>query len=360
VTVSISVELELPVRDAFDQFTRQLKESLERKGIHFSLGENGEIIERNLSIGKIALWIPQEKIELEWHTAASWDPTEHTLLRFKFEPLEGDGRKRTRITMENEGWGELVGGKGIELSEWFADEIATNLVEATGSERFANWLIDKRARKPSGASARETYGNPIYHRPNFRALLEYLNLTKEDYLVEVGCGGGAFLADALKSGCRAAAIDHSPDMVKLAREQNSNAIEDGRLRILESEADSLPFSDNTFTCAVSTGVFGFLDRPLVTLSEIYRILRNGGRLALFTGSKELRGTPACPEPGASRLHFYENEELVDLAQKAGFTDVRVERPSLERFARESGVPSEAMPLFSGPGGGGQFLLAEKK
>ncbi len=358
MTVSISVELELPVKDAFDQFTKQLKESLERKGIHFSLGENGEIIERNLTIGKISIWIPEEKIELEWHTAASWDPTEHTLLRFIFEPL-GEG-KRTKITIENERWGDLVGGKGKELSEWFADEIASNLIESTSPERFANWLIDKRARKPTGADARETYGDPVYHRPNFRALLEYLKLTNEDYLVEVGCGGGAFLADALKSGCRAAAIDHSPDMVKLAREQNSRAIEDGRLRILESEADSLPFSDNTFTCALSTGVFGFLERPLVTLGEIYRILDKGGRFALFTGSKELKGTPACPEPGASRIHFYEDEELVDLAWKAGFTNVRVERPSLERYARESGVPEEAMPLFSGPGGGGQFLLAEKK
>lgn len=357
MTVSVSIELELTVGDVFDQFTAQLKESLERAGIYFSLGENGEIVERNLSVGKITEWLPQKKIELEWHTAASWDPTEHSLLRFKFEPLE-DG-KRTRITIENEGWGDLVGGKGNELSEWFADEIASNLIEATSPERFANWLIDKRARKPSGAKARETYANPVYHKPNFRALLEYLNLTKEDYLVEIGCGGGAFLADALKSGCKAAAIDHSPGMVKLAKEQNSNAIEEGRLKILESEADSLPFSDSTFTCAVSTGVFGFFDRPLVVMSEIYRILQKGGRLALFQGSKELKGTPAAPEPIASRLHFYEDEELVDLARRAGFTVARVERPSLERFAREAGVPEEAMPLFSGLGGGGQFLLAWK-
>jgi hypothetical protein len=37
----------------------------------------------------------------------------------------------------------------------------------------------------------------------------------------------------------------------------------------------------------------------------------GGRLALYTTSPELRGTPAAPEPLASRGHFYEDEELVE-------------------------------------------------
>jgi ubiquinone/menaquinone biosynthesis C-methylase UbiE len=357
MSVSLSIELDLRPGEAFNQFTAQMKESLERAGIYFSPDEKGSIIEQNLIIGRITEWVPNNKIELEWHAAASWDSSEHTILRFKFEPLN-DG-KRTKITVENEGWGDLLGDTGQELSEWFADEIASKFIEATSPERFANWIIDKRARKPTGARARETYGNPIYHRPNFKALLRYLKLTKEDYLVEIGCGGGAFLFDALKTGCRAAAIDHSPDMVRLAREQNSKAIEEGRLKILESEADSLPFSDETFTCAVTTGVFAFIEHPDVVMSEIFRILNKGGRLALFTGSKELRGTPAAPEPGASRLHFYEDDELVDFARRAGFTSARVERPSLEQFAKESGVPEEAMPLFSVPGGAGQFLLAWK-
>jgi len=39
---------------------------------------------------------------------------------------------------------------------------------------------------------------------------------------------------------------------------------------------------------------------------------------LFTGTKALVGTPAAPEPVASRLHFYEDNELIELAHKAGF------------------------------------------
>jgi len=49
----------------------------------------------------------------------------------------------------------------------------------------------------------------------------------------------------------------------------------------------------------------------------------GGRLALYTTSPSLRGTPAAPEPLASRGQFYEDEELAELARQAGLAAVVV-------------------------------------
>lgn len=354
MTLSSSIELELSPTDAFDQFIAELKESLKARGIEFD--PKGKITEGSVKVGTIIEWERPTRVEIEWRTATALNPDDLPHLKFEFEPLKNG---RTKINLEIQDWGDVVGDQGEQLLEWFTDEIAANFLKATSPEQFTEWLTDKRARKPTGARARSTYRDPIYHRPNFLAILDYLKLKQDDYLLEVGCGGGAFLFDALKGGCRASAIDHSPDMVKLAKEVNSSSVAEGRLEIKESEADSLPFSDNMFTCAVSTGVFGFIERPSVVLSEMHRVLKSGGRLVLFTGSKELKGTPAAPEPIASQLHFYEDEELVELARAAGFHEARVERPSLERFARESGIPKEAMPLFSGPGGGGQFLLARK-
>ena len=351
-----SIELELEPKEAFEEFVSQLRDSLRKRKIEFSLGEKGEIVEGQIRIGKVVEWLLPKRIVIEWRTAAAWDSTDVSELRFEFEPL---GNGQTRITMLNESWGGVVGDKGRSLAEWFADEMAANTLEAMSPRRFVNWLADRRARKPQGAQARETYRNPIYHRPNFLAIFDYLKLKEDDYLLEVGCGGGVFLFDALKSGCKAAAIDHSPDMVKLAREVNSDAILQKRLEIVESEADTIPYSDNKFTCAVSTGVFAFIERPVVALSEIHRVLQKSGRLVLFTGSKELKGTPAAPEPIALLLHFYEDEELVELARQAGFEEARVERPNFEHYAREAKIPEEAMPLFSGPVNNGQFLLARK-
>jgi ubiquinone/menaquinone biosynthesis C-methylase UbiE len=70
-------------------------------------------------------------------------------------------------------------------------------------------------------------------------------------------------------------------------------------------------------------VFIFLSRPLVVLCECRRVLAPGGRIAIYTTSSSLRGTPAAPEPLAGRSHFYENEQLAALAERAGYANVVV-------------------------------------
>jgi SAM-dependent methyltransferase len=357
MTFRSSVDLEgVEPKKAFDQFVSDLSDSLKRKGIEFEAKVDGQINEGSAEIGRVIEWEYPNRIGIEWNTAANWNPKEKTLVSIKIEPIDNAG---TRISFENYGWGNLVGDRGTLLSEWFADEILANLFKATAPEQFTNWLTDRRARRPTGSLAREVYRDPLYHRPNFKALLHYLKIEKEDYLVEIGCGGGAFLQEVLRSGCRAAAIDHSSDMVALAKEMNARAISDKRLEIVKSEADSLPFPDGMFSCAASTSVFGFIDEPLRVLSEIHRVLRSCGRLVLHESSKETKGTPATPEPIASQVHFHEDEELVELALKAGFQSARVERPDMGLYAREAGLSDELVELFSGPRVS-QFLLATKK
>ncbi len=61
---------------------------------------------------------------------------------------------------------------------------------------------------------------------------------------------------------------------------------------------------------------------------------------------------------ASRLYFYEDHELEELARKAGFADVHLERPDYEPLARAGGNTGRASGAFSGSGGG-QLLVARK-
>ena len=257
-------------------------------------------------------------------------------------------REGTRLVVERPAPDE----EPRELIDWLAQE----LVAAASSERAGDWQTDRRARRPTGERARETYAEPLYHLPNFALLLETLALGPEDELLEVGCGGGALLRRALATGCGAAAIDHSREMVALTREQNAAAVADGRLELVVGDAHELPFASGRFTAAVSTGVFGFLADPELVLREIRRTLREGGRLAVFGGTKELRGTPAAPEPVASRITWYEDDELAALARAAGFRAVEVTRPSLERYAREAGIPAEDLVLFSDRGPRASQLL----
>ena len=106
-----------------------------------------------------------------------------------------------------------------------------------------------------------------------------------------------------------------------------------------------------------TGVFGPLPEPVTGLRELRRVLVVGGRLIVMGSDPQLRGTPAAPEPVASRMRFYEDDEFRDLAVAAGFTVARVERRDLEQHACLAGVPEDALPLFRGAGA--PFLLARK-
>ncbi|HXX24550.1 MAG TPA: methyltransferase domain-containing protein [Terriglobia bacterium] len=352
--IRTSIDLKLDPPAAFDALVGELSTALSDLGMQFEPGVHGRVMEGTTEVGPVIRWQPHEKITLEWH-GADWQPGEATTVELRFEPIEGG----TRVTLEQPTLSSVLGDQGDELAGWFASEVAGPLLHALAPRRLGDWITDRKARRPSGPQARAYYRDPLYHRPNFRAILNVLGLTQNDYLLEVGCGGGAFLEEALKSGCKAAAIDHSSEMVRLARQANHEAIARNRLEIREGNADSLPYRDGTFTCAVMTGVFGFLSDPLQALSEVRRVLAGGGRFVLFTGSKELRGTPAAPEPMASRLYFYEDQELEELARKAGFAEAVMERPDFEQFAREAGIPEEFLGLFKGTGGG-QLLVAHKR
>ncbi len=153
-------------------------------------------------------------------------------------------------------------------------------------------------------------------------------------------------------------VDHSPEMVRLAREQNREAVAQGRLEVREARADRLPFPDETFTCAAMSGVLGFLPDPVAAFAEIRRVLRPGGRFMTLGSDPELRGTPAAPEPMASRLRFYESDELEAFARAAGFEEVEVSRRTLDHYAREAGIPEEHIALFGDAGS--RFLFARRR
>lgn len=351
-TVQVQIDIPLEPSAAFDVVTEELVSALSSQGIHVDARQDGRVREGTNDIGRITSWIPGELVGIEWQSA-HWGADERTEIELRFERAQ-DG---TKVTLEHRGWGGLIGDP-TELAGWFAGQVAAPLLRKTAPQAFGDWLTDRLARRPSGRSARAVYRDPLYHYPNFKVILNELALKPADYLLEVGCGGGALLKAALQSGCRAAAVDHSPDMVMLAREENAAAVRDGRLEIREANADALPFPDNTFTCATMTGVLGFLTRPVAALAEMRRVLAPGGRVVILGSDPELKGTPGAPEPMASRLRFYDERELAALGREAGFDDVQVVMRDLEQFAREAGVPEEHLPLFAGPGT--RFLLARKR
>jgi SAM-dependent methyltransferase len=186
-------------------------------------------------------------------------------------------------------------------------------------------MTDRVARRPHGRAARKTYGADDVHSFAWEPVLDALQLTPADSLLDVGCGGGVFLRRALETGCGATGVDHSRDMVQLAHRTSG-----GRAPIVQASADRLPFEAEAFTAVSCIVAFFFFPDPVAALREFRRVLDpERGRIAVYTTAPELKGTPAAPYPLASRGHFYEDDELADLARTAGFESVEVRRPDAD-------------------------------
>jgi ubiquinone/menaquinone biosynthesis C-methylase UbiE len=183
-------------------------------------------------------------------------------------------------------------------------------------------MTDKVARRPHGRAARETYGADDVHAFAWEPVLEALQLTSNDALLDVGCGGGVFLRQVLESGCDGVGVDHSRDMVQLARR-----VTGGRAPIVQASADHLPFEQGAFTAVSSIVAFFFFPDPVAALREFRRVVDpDRGRIAVYTTAPEMKGTPAAPYPLATRGHFYTDDELLDLAGSAGLREPEVRRP----------------------------------
>ncbi len=220
--VAVSTEVSLGSSEAFDSFVDELGSALEKHGLRFEAKKT--ITEGDFSVGQVEDWIPGERISFVWKPK-SWQGDLHNKVVASFEPT----KTGAKVVIESQGWGRVLGDEKGELLGWFASEIASRLLSASSPSRLGDWITDRSARSPSGARSREVYRKPVYHYANFLAILDHLYLGPEDYLLDIGCGGGAFLSEALKTGCRAAGLDHSADMIRVAAESNEEAISQHRL-----------------------------------------------------------------------------------------------------------------------------------
>jgi ubiquinone/menaquinone biosynthesis C-methylase UbiE len=192
--------------------------------------------------------------------------------------------------------------------------------------RVREWRVDRMtdriARRPHGRAARAVYGADDVHTFAWEPVLAALQLGPEDTLLDVGCGGGVFLRRALETGCRGVGLDHSREMVRLARKTTR-----GQARIVHGSAERLPFGDGAFTAISCLVAFFFFPDPLAALREFRRVLdRERGRVAVYTTAPEMKGTPAAPYPLATRGRFYEDDELQALPRASGFAAASVSRP----------------------------------
>jgi len=124
----------------------------------------------------------------------------------------------------------------------------------------------------------------LYHQARFleSTIFHNLDLSMARNLIEVGCGVGAQTAILLERfpQLRVTGVDISPEQLKRAKEHLKSEIARGRVELVPSRAQTLPFPDNSFDAAFSTWFLEHVQNPVEVLNEIRRVLKAGAYIHL--------------------------------------------------------------------------------
>ena len=180
-----------------------------------------------------------------------------------------------------------------------------------------------------------------------RKAIRLISVNSPETILDVATGTGDFAIAALKSGAKKiTGIDISKEMVAVGQEKVKKLGLQDRIVLKTGDSESIQFPDQSFDAAtVAFGVRNFenLGRGL---SELFRVLKQGGVLCVLEFSKprqplirftynfysknlmpwlgrKISGDPAAytylPE---SVQEFPDGENFITFMKDSGFTDVR--------------------------------------
>src|SRR4051812_1608700 len=121
------------------------------------------------------------------------------------------------------------------------------------------------------------FAQPEGARP-YSGLIPLEQLRGSDVL-EIGCGSGVHARILAEGGAHVTAIDLTPTAVAMTRRRLELHGLQGK--VIEADAERLPFPDASFDFVWSWGVIHHSANTPAVIDEIARVLRPGGRVALM-------------------------------------------------------------------------------
>jgi SAM-dependent methyltransferase len=141
--------------------------------------------------------------------------------------------------------------------------------EITSYDKIADVFLAHVARTESW--------NNLYERPNTLALLPEL---KGKNVLDIGCGSGFYTEYALNKGASVTAVDVSQKIL----DRLALKIKSEKLAIYRADiSQPMPFlKSDTFDCVICSLVIDYLKNWEPLFMEMYRVMKNGGRVIIST------------------------------------------------------------------------------
>jgi SAM-dependent methyltransferase len=193
-------------------------------------------------------------------------------------------------------------------------------------------LLARQIRQPSGWFGRGLGHLMAWeHKPLALWALGHLEIRPTDRVLDIGCGGGmavALAAQAASDGF-VAGVDYSDEMVRQASRRNRSSVRSGRVKIEQGDVARLPYDDGSFDKVIAVETFFFWPDPPANLSELHRVMKTGGRVAIVmdTSLESEDGQKHAENASTMNMRLYSGDQLVDLLRGAGFSEAWFEADS---------------------------------
>ena len=161
--------------------------------------------------------------------------------------------------------------------------------------------------------------------------VERLNVGPGMKVLDVACGTGNLALPAARKGADVTGVDIAPNLIEQAQ---ANASTEGLNAKFEvGDAEALPYADGEFDVVMTMFGAMFAPRPDVTASELKRVCKPGGRIAManwtpaaFTGQMFKTQSKHVPPPqGMPSPLLWADEEEVRRRFGDGLSDLHMTR-----------------------------------
>ena len=153
--------------------------------------------------------------------------------------------------------------------------------------------------------------------------LSHLDISKDNVILDIGCGGGVNVKRFLKmTENKVYGIDYSELAVERSIKLNKSDVDEGKCEIIKGSVSNLPFNDNSFDIVTGFETVYFWPDFVNDLKEVLRVLKDDG--VIFIANE------ALPKEGDERqkelielldMKIYSEDELVESLKMAGFSNV---------------------------------------
>lgn len=145
-----------------------------------------------------------------------------------------------------------------------------------------------------------------------KAIIDFLQPTPNDIVVELGCGSGVLLSRLSQFSCRETiGMDWLSASVKLAANRTWKTY-----KVVAGDAENLPFQANSIDKMAAQHLIEHFKDTTDVLLEWRRVLRTGGKLVLVTPNRLFPYQSWFDDP--THCHIFTRAELAKCAEEAGF------------------------------------------